>query len=341
MRIVIVSDAWHPQVNGVVTVLDELVTDLQALGHQVAVIGPHLFATRPCPGYPQLQLAKPAKGEVAQRLQSQAFDALHVATEGPLGWAARRWALAAKVPFTTAYHTRFPEVLKAAVGLPLWLSYAVFKRFHRAATRTLVPTQHVHAMLAARGFRHLVPWTHGVDTERFAFSDPASNWPGLAHLTRPIALLVGRVSYEKNIDAFLNMSWEGSKVICGEGPLKEGLMKQHPAVTWLGVLPRAELAKVYGAADVFVFPSRHETFGLVMLEAMAAGTPVAAFPVDAAQEVMSCPEGQAPGGVLSDNLAFAAQQALGIEREAARAHALRFGLRAVSTRFVASLVPVA
>ena len=340
MRILIVSDAWHPQVNGVVTVLDELVTDLQAMGHMVEVVGPHQFATRPCPGYPQLALARPARGEVARLLWGKSFDALHLATEGPLGWAARKWAIKAKVPFTTAYHTRFPEVLKAAIGLPLWVSYAVFKRFHLPATRTLVPTRHVYDMLNRRGFVNLALWTHGVDMTRFAFVEEVAQIKEFTCLKRPIALLVGRVSYEKNIDAFLKMPWEGSKVVCGEGPLKTSLMQQHPDVTWLGVLPRDELARVYGNADVFVFPGRHETFGLVMLEAMATGTPVAAYPVDAAQEVMSCADGLMPGGVLSDNLAVAANAALKISRSLAWAHAQRFSLRAVSLGFLAHLAPL-
>ncbi len=327
MKIALITDAWRPQINGVVTTLVELVDQLNAKGHVVEVIHPDLFKTRPCPGYAGIDLAVKPYTQLAHQLDAFEPDVIHVATEGPLGWAARKYCLKYDLPFTTAFHTRFPEVLKAALHIPLWLGYAIFRYFHKPSSGVLVPTQGVMRLLDGWGFKNLRSWTHGVDMQLFGYAEQAASHPALEDLPRPIALYVGRVSYEKNIDSFLAMPWHGSKVVCGVGPLEKELKNKFHNVRWLGVLPRDELSRVYAAADVFTFPSRNETFGLVMLEAMACGTPVAAYPVDGPLEVLrldpSFPH-QRKGGVLHEDLAYASLEALKINRAEARAQALTF-----------------
>ena len=337
MKLVLVTDAWQPQVNGVVTTLVELVRELREQGHTVEVIHPGLFKTRPCPGYAGIDLAvRPAKA-LAQMLQAAAPDAIHLATEGPLGWAARSYCLRHKLAFTTAYHTRFPELLQAAIRVPLWLGYAVFRHFHKPSSGVLVPTQGVMRLLDQRRFKNLRSWTHGVDMELFTYQPTRQWYQPLGTLARPVSLYVGRVSYEKNIEAFLSMDVPGSKIVCGVGPLEAKLRARYPQVKWLGVLPRDELAKVYGAADVFVMPSRSETFGLVMLEAMASGTPVAAYPVDGPTEVVGVP---AHGGALNSDLSAAWYQALAVPRHEARGRALQFSWAYASRLFLGHLVSV-
>lgn len=336
MKLALITDAWQPQVNGVVTTLVELVRETRALGHQVEVIHPGLFKTRPCPGYDGIDLAvRPAKA-LAQQLDAFAPDAVHIATEGPLGWAARRYCLKRGLAFTTAFHTRFPEILKAALKVPLWMGYALFRHFHKPSSGVLVPTPSVLHMLNARGFKNLRSWTHGVDVALFRYQESPVVYPQLGTLARPVSLFVGRVSYEKNIDAFLALNVPGTKVVCGVGPLEATLKERYPQVRWLGLLPRDELAKVYAAADVFVMPSRSETFGLVMLEAMACGTPVAAFPVEGPLEVMGTPE---QGGVLDVDLASAWYRALAVSRREAHLRALTFGWAYASLLFLGYLVP--
>ncbi len=336
MKLALVTDAWLPQVNGVVTTLVELVREMEGLGHQVEVIHPGLFDTRPCPGYAGIDLAVRPEKALTRRLDAAGADAIHLATEGPLGWTARRYCLRRKLAFTTAFHTRFPEILKAALRIPLWLGYAVFRHFHRPSAGVLVPTSSVLQMLQARGFRNLRHWTHGVDLRLFQYQEEPQVHPLLGTLARPVSLFVGRVSYEKNIDAFLQLDVPGTKVVCGVGPLEASLQERFPHVRWLGVLPREVLAQVYAAADVFVMPSRSETFGLVMLEAMATGTPVAAYPVDGPLEVVGSPS---VGGVLDDSLTNAWYQALTIPRHTARARAQTFSWAHASQVFVRHLVP--
>ena len=335
MKLALVTDAWQPQVNGVVTTLVELVREMEALGHQVEVIHPGLFDTRPCPGYAGIDLAVRPEKTLTRRLDAIGADVIHLATEGPLGWAARRYCLRRKLAFTTAFHTRFPEILKAAIKLPLWIGYAVFRHFHKPSAGVLVPTENVLRMLQARGFRNLRSWTHGVDVRLFQYQEEPQVYAPLGVLARPVSLFVGRVSYEKNIEAFLQMDVPGTKIVCGVGPLEAGLRERYPHVRWLGVLPRDVLAQVYAAADVFVMPSRSETFGLVMLEAMACGTPVAAYPVDGPLEVVGQP---ACGGALQADLSRAWYEALAIPRHAARARALVFGWTHASQLFVGHLV---
>ena len=217
---------------------------------------------------------------LAEKLDAFEPDAIHLATEGPLGWAGRAYCLRRKLAFTTAFHTKFPEILNAAAKVPLSWGYALFRHFHRPSSGVMVPTHSVLRMLEGRGFRNLRAWTHGVDTKLFEFQLRPRTCTGMDICRGRSALFVGRVSYEKNIEAFLNMDFPGSKVVCGVGPVEAQLKRRHPQVRWLGLLPRDQLAKVYAAADLFVFPSRADTFGLVMVEAMATGTPVAAYPVD-------------------------------------------------------------
>lgn len=340
MKLVLVTDAWQPQVNGVVTTLVELVKELKLAGHSVEVIHPGMFQTKPCPGYAGIVLAVKPKAKLEKILSSIDFDAIHLATEGPLGWAARGICQKNQWRYTTAYHTRFPEILKAALKLPLWVGYAIFKHFHRHSSGVMVPTFGVLDLLSKQGFKNLKPWTHGVDVNLFSYAHEPVEYLPLAHLKRPLAIFVGRVSYEKNIETFLKMPFGGSKVVCGVGPLETDLKKRYPGITWLGLLPRTELAMVYSTADVFVFASRHETFGLVMLEAMACGTPVAAYPVDGPQEVLMNHQTKVvKGGVLGEDLAIATQKALDVPRYQARQRAMEFSWEKACSSFIENLVP--
>ena len=339
MKIALITDAWQPQVNGVVTTLVELVLELQKLGHQVTVIHPSLFKTRPCPGYAGIDLAIRPKALLGVMLDELRPDAIHLATEGPLGWAGRSYCLRRSLSFTTAFHTKFPEILNAALKIPLSWGYALFRHFHKASAGVMVPTDGVLRMLEQRGFRNLRNWTHGVDTELFAMQSQPVQYPPIGLLARPVSLFVGRVSYEKNIEAFLKLDLPGTKVVCGVGPLLAGLKERYPQVRWLGLLARAELAQVYAAADVFVFPSKSETFGLVMLEAMACGTPVAAFPVDGPLEVLGKPDGSCHGGVMNADLLQASYSALALPRHEARARALAFSWSHAAQLFASHLVP--
>lgn len=342
MKIALVTDAWQPQVNGVVTTLVELVKELGALGHELRVIEPGQFRTRPCPGYPGIDLAISPGKALAEKLDAFAPDAIHLATEGPLGWAGRRYCLRRGLAFTTAFHTKFPEIANAAVGVPVSWGYALFRHFHRPSSGVMVPTRSVLGMLERKGFGNLREWTHGVDTELFRFQAVPQPYAAMGALARPVALFVGRVSYEKNIEAFLKMDFPGTKVVCGVGPVEAQLKARHPQVRWLGLLPRDELAKVYAAADLFVFPSHADTFGLVMVEAMATGTPVAAYPVDGPLEVLgrAHPQGhRSLGGAMHEDLQQACYQALAVPRHEARLRSRDFSWQHASRLFASFLVP--
>ena len=330
MKIAIVSDAWLPQVNGVVTTLIELQEGLVSRGHEVVVIEPTAFKRFPCPGYREIELAwRPAR-QVARMLDEAQPDAIHIATEGPLGSAARAYCLRHGLAFTTAFHTRFPDILAKALHIPERWGYAWFKRFHAPSSGVMVPTEGMLRILQGHGFANLCQWSHGVDLRLF---EPMPDVD--LGLPRPLFLYVGRVSYEKNLEAFLKLDLPGSKLVYGVGPLLERLQRQYPLVHWRGVVPRSELVQVYSGADVFVFPSHSETFGLVMLEAMACGTPVAAFPVPGPLDVV----GSSDGGVLHDDLREAAMRALNVPRERARERALQFDWRPVCDQFIGFLVP--
>ncbi|WBY02241.1 glycosyltransferase family 1 protein [Ramlibacter tataouinensis] len=343
MRIALVTDAWQPQVNGVVTTLVELVRHLTAAHHEVLVVEPGQFRTRPCPGYPGIDLAVAPGRALASRLDVFRPDAIHLATEGPLGWAGRRYCLQRGLAFTTAFHTKFPEIANAALRVPVSWGYALMRHFHAPSSGVMVPTRSVLQMLQQRGFANLRAWTHGVDTDLFAFEPMPRPHPALGQLARPVALFVGRISYEKNIEAFLRLDFPGTKVVCGVGPVAQRLKERFGNVRWLGLLPRSELARVYAAADLFVFPSHADTFGLVMVEAMATGTPVAAFPVDGPLEVLGrrTPDGaRAMGGAMHQDLQQACFEAMAVPRREARARALDFSWQHAAQLFAGFLVPV-
>jgi len=336
MRILVVSDAWHPQVNGVVRTLDALKGGLEEDGHQVVLVTPDRFRSIPCPSYPEIRLALKPGRKVARLIEAAQPCAVHIATEGPLGWAARRYCIRRNVPFTTAYHTKFPEYIRARWRVPLRVSYAVMRRFHGPATRIMVATQNIENELSARGFNNIARWSRGVDTDLYRPRPEAKGEHGpFAGLPRPIHLYVGRVAVEKNVEAFLSLDLPGSKVVIGDGPQIDELKRKFPATVFTGVKTGPELALHYSAADLFVFPSRTDTFGLVLLEALASGLPVAAYPVPGPLDVI----GSTGPGVLSEDLAAAAKQALGISPEACRAHALLFSWSASTQQFVGNLEP--
>ncbi|MBP0631402.1 glycosyltransferase family 1 protein [Cupriavidus sp. AcVe19-1a] len=332
MKILIVTDAWEPQVNGVVRTLKSTRRELEALGHTVDMITPLEFRTVPCPTYPEIRLSLLPSARVRRRIEAFGPDALHIATEGPLGLAARSHALRRRLPFTTAYHTRFPEYVQARFGIPLAWTYRFLRWFHGPAQSVMAPTPVVLDDLHQHGIDHGVLWTRGVDLD--IFTPQRANVLNTAH---PIFLYVGRVAVEKNVEAFLALDLPGSKWVVGDGPALSALRARYPGANYLGVLSQPELARVYASADVFVFPSRTDTFGLVLLEALASGLPVAAYPVTGPIDVL----GDSPAGVMHEDLREACLEALRIDRATARAHAERFSWRAASEQFLAHLRPFA
>lgn len=331
MKIMIVTDAWEPQVNGVVRTLKSTSRELTALGHRVELLTPLEFRTIPCPTYPEIRLSLFPYARLRSRIDEFAPDALHIATEGPLGMAARRYARKHKLPFTTAYHTRFPEYVQARFGTPLSATYRFLRWFHGASLAVMAPTPVVKQDLETFGFDNVVLWTRGVDLDIF---EPMES--KVLNTARPIFLYVGRVAIEKNVEAFLKLDLPGSKWVAGEGPALAELKSRYPEANYLGVLTQAELAKVYAAADVFVFPSKTDTFGLVLLEALACGTPVAAYPVTGPVDVL----GDGNAGAMNDDLREACLEALKIDRTDARAWAERFSWRAASEQFASHLKPL-
>ncbi len=330
MRILLVTDAWEPQVNGVVRTLKTTARELTAMGHEVRFLTPLEFRTLPCPTYPEIRLSLFPNAQVSRTIRDFDPDVLHIATEGPLGMAARSFALRHDFPFTTAYHTRFPEYVHARLRLPLSWSYAWLRRFHGKSRSVMAPTQVVVDDLVANGFERVKLWSRGVDHDIFHPQDARRlNSPS------PIFLYVGRVAVEKNVEAFLDLDLPGSKWVVGTGPALEGIRARHPQANYLGVLDREELAKVYASADVFVFPSRTDTFGLVLLEAMACGLPVAAYPVTGPRDVI----GDSRAGVLHEDLRTACLGALALEREDAVARAKLFTWRAATEQFFGHLHP--
>ena len=328
MRLTIVTDAWAPQVNGVAVTLVHTIAEVRRAGHTVDTITPEGFFTVPTPGYPEIPLAVLPQRGVARRLAAQKPDAIHIATEGPLGWAARRHCLRTGQPFTSAFHTQFPEYLHARTRLPLALSYACLRYFHAPAKAVLCATPALRERLAARGFRNLVHWPRGVDTALFA---PAPREP--REDERPIFLYVGRVAVEKTLEAFLGLDLPGAKWVVGDGPERRSLERAFPRARFFGTKRGQALAHCYQQADVFVFPSRTDTFGLVLLEAMACGTPVAAFPVGGPIDVVTDPD----AGVLDEDLRAAALAALALDRDKVRRFAMRHSWEAATRVFVANL----
>jgi len=330
LRILIVTDAWEPQVNGVVRTLKTTARELHTMGHEVRFLTPLEFRTLACPTYPEIRLSLFPQGKVNRTIREFDADVLHIATEGPLGMAARRWALRHDFPFTTAYHTRFPEYVHARFRLPLEWSYAWLRRFHRASRAVMAPTQVVVDDLVTNGFERVRLWSRGVDQDVF-HPQPGRRLDS----EPPIFLYVGRVAVEKNVEAFLELDLPGSKWVVGTGPALARIRERFPEANYLGLLDREELARVYAAADVFVFPSRTDTFGLVLLEAMACGVPVAAYPVTGPRDVI----GDSGAGVLHEDLRTACLAALRLRREDAVARARQFSWRAATEQFFGNLHP--
>ncbi len=332
-RILIVSDAWIPQVNGVVRTLRTVASELRKMGCEVQIIGPCRFNTVPMPTYDEVKLAIFPGRKLARLIDDFQPDALHIATEGPLGMAARRYALNRKMAFTTAFHTRFPEYVRARTGLPVSVSYAWLRHFHRPSSGVMVATASLREELQARGFANVKPWSRGVDLQAFTPENPT-----IWNLPRPIFAYVGRVALEKNLRSFLSLDLPGSKLIVGDGPQRAELQRDFPSVHFAGALHGPALAAAYAGADVFVFPSKTDTFGLVVLEALACGVPVAAYPVTGPKDILL--NAPSPVGALNTDLRQAALDALKIDRSACRPYAETFSWTACATRFLNNLVPI-
>ena len=327
---IIVTDAWHPQVNGVVRTIERTVQELEKRGHECLVIDPSGFRTTAAPTYPEIRLALFPYRRLAAMLDAlpQAPTKLHIATEGPLGWAARKYCLSHNLPFSTAYHTKFPEYLAARAPIPTAWTYAMMRRFHAHSSNVMVATPTLEKLLADNGFSNLNIWTRGVDTEMFRPREPLP-----LGLPRPIALYVGRVAIEKNIEAFLKADFPGSKLVVGNGPALEELQQRYPDVSFAGAKQGEELAQYYASGDVFAFPSLTDTFGLVMLEALACGVPVAAYPVTGPLDILKGSD----VAVLGEDLSTALQQALTIDRQKCRDFALGYSWAAATDQFEANM----
>ncbi|MGF1628104.1 MAG: glycosyltransferase family 4 protein [Kiloniellaceae bacterium] len=334
MKILLASDAWYPQINGVVRTLHRVREELEGQGHVFEVICPELFRTFPCPSYPEIPLAiLPGLG-LRKRIEAATPDAIHIATEGPIGLAVRNYCVKRGLRFTTSYHTRFPEYLSARVPVPVSWGYAFMRWFHKPSNGIMVATQSMKKELTDWGFTNLVDWTRGVDTVLFRPDAPQAL--ETLDLPRPIHLYVGRVAVEKNIRAFLELNLEGSKVVVGDGPQRAALQAEFPAVYFAGAKQGEELAAHFASGDVFVFPSRTDTFGLVMLEALASGLPVAAFPVPGPLDIV---DGVGVGS-LSEDLGKAVSEAVKLPRELCRAHALKYSWTACAEMFLENLQPL-
>jgi glycosyltransferase involved in cell wall biosynthesis len=334
MRILLATDAWEPQVNGVVRTLSRTVAECRAMGHEVQVVHPGLFKTMPMPTYPEIRLALGAYESMQDLFKDFEPEAIHISTEGPIGLAARRICMEWKLPFTTSYHTRFPEYAAARFPVPVSAGYAYMRWFHRPSGRIMVATPTMRDELARRGFRNISPWARGVDTEMFhpSLRERPDPYEGLA---RPIFLNVGRVAVEKNIETFLALDLPGTKVVVGDGPQLAQLQQKFPQAVFTGAKFGEELSIYFAHADVFCFPSLTDTFGLVILEAMAGGTPVAAFPAPGPIDII-------PGsnaGAVSDDLRQACLDCLPLDRGVVRAYAERFSWRACAEEFVQNLQP--
>lgn len=333
MRIVIVTDAWEPQVNGVVRTLRSVRTELECMGCHVALLTPDRFRSLPCPTYPEIRLALAGSDAIGRMIEAECPDALHIATEGPLGLAARRWCLRHGHAFTTAYHTQFPDYIESRSRIPARWTWRFIRWFHGASAAVLASTPTIRHELAANGIHHVRHWGRGVDLGCF---HPGHALPKtFAGLPRPIQLYVGRVAVEKNIEAFLATRHPGTRIVVGDGPALEGLKRRYPDAIFLGSLSGDALAAAYAHADVFVFPSRTDTFGLVMIEALACGTPVAAYPVPGPLDVLT-PE----TGCMDDNLENAIAGALSLNRDACSTYGQGFTWRTSALQFLDGLAPL-
>ena len=341
MKIAIATDAWFPQVNGVVRTLAATVAELDRRGHEVELITPDRFRTIPLPGYGSIDLALAPRFTARRLLHAFAPDIVHIPTEGPIGWSARGWCLKHGVPFTTAFHTRFPEYAAVRTGLSAERFWPLMRHFHARSRAVLVATASLEQELAGRGIERTRRWTRGID--HWQFRPDGEKLAVLADLPRPILLSVGRVAPEKNLAAFLSLDLPGTKVVIGDGPALAALRARFPAAHFLGALHGEALAAAYRAADCFVFPSLTDTFGLVMIEALACGVPVAAFPVTGPLDVLG-PQGRgndddfpARVGCLDRDLEVAIGRALTMDRSAAAVFARRFTWEAATDQFLAAL----
>jgi len=325
--ILIITDAWRPQINGVVRSLESTVDELRSMGLRVEILSPQDFFTIPCPTYPEIRLSLTYRGAVMKRILAYECEHLHIATEGPLGLLAGAAARRIGMSFTTSYHTRFPEYLGARWPLPVNWPYAWLRRFHNSGSGCMVATESLKQDLDSRGFRNLMSWSRGVDADLFR---PIAGSILPKDLPRPIFINVGRVAVEKNIEAFLDLDLPGSKVVVGDGPMLSRLRQEYPEVLFTGEKRGEELAGHYASADVFVFPSRTDTFGLVLLEALACGVPVAAYPVMGPREVIA----DSGVGILDDDIRQAALSALRIPADRCRAHALQFSWASCARQFL-------
>jgi glycosyltransferase involved in cell wall biosynthesis len=331
MNILIVTDAWSPQINGVVRTLQSVRAELEKIGHRVEIISPDQFRSVPCPTYPEIRLA--LTRSVGKRIAAAAPDAIHIATEGPLGVAARKYCVKRELPFTTAYHTQFPEYVSKRTHLPARWFWRYIRWFHAVSKAVMVSTPMVERQLHANGIDHTRHWGRGVDLKLFTFEGPRH--PAFAGLAGPTMLYVGRVAVEKNIAAFLDAQHPGTKVVVGDGPSLERMKADHPAVLFLGKLVGDELASAYRSADIFVFPSRTDTFGLVLIEALATGTPVAAYPVQGPIDVLT-----EEVGAMREDLDEAIAAALTRDRAACADYASHFGWGESARQFLEALEPI-
>ena len=331
MRILVATDAWAPQVNGVVRSLESVARALRELGAEIEFLTPQGFATVPLPTYGEIRLALATRKLVAKRLEGTAIDHFHIATEGPVGFATRGYCLRAKRLFTTSFHTRFPEYIAARTKIPEALTYALLRRFHNAGSGVMVSTPSLADDLGRHGFQRLMHWSRGVDHRQFTPAKAAA-----FDLPRPIFLYAGRLAPEKNVEAFLDLDLPGSKVVAGDGPSRRALQARYPNAHFIGTQASDALAVRYASADVFVFPSRTDTFGMVLIEALACGLPVAALPVPGPLDVI----GTSGAGVLDMDLRAACIAALDIPREKARAHALTFTWAKSARQFLDNILLV-
>ena len=330
MRILVATDAWHPQVNGVVRTLTMMAGAARALGFEVSFLTPQSFRTFAMPSYPDLRVALPGAAKIARLIAEARPDNIHIATEGPIGLAVRRYCRKRGLPFTTSFHTRFPEYISARLPIPESWIWSALRWFHGGSQAVMAATPALAGELRGRGFSDVVLWPRGVDAELFR---PRAVDPGLP---RPIFLSVGRVAVEKNLEAFLELDLPGTKVVVGDGPARPALQRKYPQAVFLGALHGEPLAEAYAAANVFVFPSKTDTFGLVLLEALASGVPVAAFPVTGPRDVI----GSAKVGVLSEDLRLACLTALELSPQDCRQFAASQGWEASARAFVNNISAV-
>jgi glycosyltransferase involved in cell wall biosynthesis len=341
MRIAIVTDAWFPQVNGVVRSLSATASILIERGHEIELITPQQFWTVPMPGYREIRLAVAPRFAARRALNEFSPDIVHIATEGPIGWSARAWCLKHNAPFTTAFHTRFPDYASVRTGIAAERFWPIMRYFHAPSTAVMVSTEGLREELNERGISNAVLWPRGVDQS--VFNPDGATHKDLAHLPRPLLLSVGRVAIEKNLEAFLSVDSPGTKIVVGDGPALAELQRRYPQAVFLGVLHGSDLADVYRSADVFVFPSQTDTFGLVIIEALACGVPVAGFPVRGPIDILG-PDGcgQSPGtaeavGALDWDLRRAIERAQTLSRKDAAAFGGEFDWSKCTDRFEAAL----